>query len=155
MVATSSADHIFSRMNIRMVEYDADGSDNFVDLSQPQAGAATVCIPIAGYRRFAVLVMKTVVGTPGGITTLKLGGATAADGTGFVAAASVAATTADGINDTTVLECDIEQIREVVPTATFVGVKIDNEQADNEQAVTFVMADGPFQYRGLTSAFVG
>lgn len=151
MVATSSANSLLARSNRRLVEYDENGSDNFVDLGQPQ-GAGNKCVPIGTYRRFLVGVVKTVVGTPGGMTTLTMGGATAADGTGYVAAASVAATTADAINDVVWLECDIEQIREVLATATYVGVKIDNEQADNEQVVYFEMTQGNFEYKDLTAA---
>ena len=153
-VATSTAHHLVAKSLRIMVEYDENGSDNFVDLGTPQ-GAALKCRAINGYRRFIVGVLKTVTGTPGGMTTVTIGGATAADGTGYVACVSKAATTANLLGDTVWLECDIEQIRESLATATFVGVKIDNEQADNEQAIYFEMADPTHEYQDLTADFIG
>lgn len=154
MVATSAAKYLLARTKRVMVEYDQNGSDNFVDLAQPQAGTAP-CLPIAGYRKFCVGVFRSVAGSAGGVTTVKLGGATAADGTGFSSAVTITPTTADGLGDVVWFECDLEQIREVVPTATHVGVKIDNVDADAEQVIFFEMADAPFQYSGLTADFIG
>lgn len=154
MVATSTVHHLLAQSKRILVEYDENGDDNIVDLGQPQ-GAGNKCVPIGGFRNFLAGVFKTVTGTPGGMTTLKIIAATAADGTGATAVVSRAATTANLLGDTVWLECNVEQIREVLAAATHVGVQIDNEQADNEQVVYFEMGDPLYKYPDLTADFIG
>lgn len=153
MVATYTAEHLRSRSERRMVDYDIDGALNVVDLGQPQ-GAGNKCLSIAQHRRFLAGLFRSL-GT-GSVTAFHIIAATAADGTGAVAVVSHAVAAApDLLNDTIWLECDVEQIREVLPTATHVGVQIDLVTAGDECVVFFERAEPLHPASGLTADFIG
>lgn len=158
MAATYSADHLFSIMEIRSVENDPDtGSDAYVDLAQPQAGAAgsptAPFIPVANFRRFAAQY-RTTVGT-GGITAFKLVAATSAAGAGAVdIVAHALGSNPDAVNDYVNLECNIEQVREVLPTATHIGVLVNLVTSTDEGTLTFIRAEPQFPRSGLTADYI-
>jgi len=152
MAATTTANDLNTRSNVRLVDFDPDtGSDAYVLLNS--AGSESG-LPIAGFRKFRAIFSPTV-GT-GGITAFQIGGATAADGTGFVAAVSHAlGSNPDAVTDQVVLECNAEQIREVLSTATHVLVLINLVTSTDEGKVMFERADpiyGPTH--GLTADYI-
>lgn len=154
MVATYGAEHLFSRSERRMVEYDQDGALNIVDLGQPQAAGATACLPIANFRRFAGGLIRTV-GT-GSVTAFSIIAATSAAGGGVTAVVSHAIGSAPNlINDTIWLECDVEQVKEVLAAATHVGLQVDLVTAGDECVFFFERAEPRWPVTGLTADFIG
>lgn len=152
MVATYAAQHLFSRSERRMVDYDIDGAANVVDLGMPQGGG-NKCLPIANFRRFAAGLFRSV-GT-GSVTSFKIIAATAADGTGNTAVvAHGVASAPDAVGDTIWLECDVQQVREVLATATHVGVEIDLVTATDECVVFFERAEPFYPASGLTADYI-
>lgn len=152
MVATSTANHLFARSERRMVDYDIDAALNVVDLGQPQ-GAGNACLPIANFRRFAAGLFRSV-GT-GTVSAFQLIGATAADGTGAaIVVAHAIGSAPDALGDTIWLECDVEQVREVLATATHVGARVQLATATDEGIVFFERADPFYSRSGLTADFV-
>lgn len=158
MPATYSADHIFANREIRVRENDPDtGNDAYVDLAQPAAGSAGTptapFLPIANFRRFWAIYMTTV-GT-GGITAFKIIAATDAAGAGAaVVVAHALGTNPDAVGDQVILECNVEQIREVLATATHVGVLINLVTSTDEGVVTFCRDEPQFPRSGLTADYI-
>lgn len=152
MAATYSAEHLTARSLRRMLDFDPDsGSAVVVDLD-PASSAKTIALT-AGYRRFLFGIMRSV-GT-GQITTARIIACTAADGTGSVTTVVTSSpTTADAVGDTVWLECDVEQVREVLSTAAYVGLEI-TLQTSTDECVVFVEAAEPtFAVAGLTSNYI-
>ena len=154
MVATYTAHKLQSQMEIRTVIWQpADAATaQLVDLGQPQ-GAGNLCLPIATFRRFfAQITTALLTGT--GPTAFSIYAATAADGTGGVAVVTHAlGSLPNAEGDSVVLECDVEQIREVLSTATHVGVWLDCNNNDDEVAVTFIRDEPEFPRAGLTADY--
>jgi len=138
MASTTIANDLRTQMNVRSLDFDPDtGSDAYVTLDRVNSVAG---LALGKYRKFMAVYM-TSVGT-GGITAFQIGGATASDGTGFVAAASHAiGSNPDAVSDYLVLECTDEQIREVLSTATHVCVLVNLVTSTDEGVVTFIQAD--------------
>lgn len=153
MPATYTAEKLRSRHNIRMVDYDIDAALNVVDLGQPQ-GAGNKCLPLsAGYKNFLAALFRSV-GT-GTVTKFEIIAATAADGTGATIVVSHAIGTApDAVGDTIVLECDVEQVKEVLPTATHVGVRVQLATSTDEAVVLFMRSEPTFAASGLTADYI-
>lgn len=152
MASTTIANDLRTTLNVRSLDFDPDSaSASFVTLN---AAAAASGLALGTYRKFFAQY-RTMVGT-GGITELSIGGATAADGTGYVAAVTHAlGSNPDAIGDYVSVECTDEQIREVLSTATHVCVRVDLVTSTDEGNVTFIMADplyGPTN--SLTSDYV-
>lgn len=156
MVATYTAHNLLAREEQRTVIWQpADAATaQLVDLGQPQTGA-DLGLPIAHFRRFkAQITTSLLVGT--GPTAFSIYAMTSAAGAGAVAVVTHAVgSLPNAEGDSLVLECDVEQIREVLATATHVGVWLDCNHNDDETAVTFTRADPFFGPRaGLTADFV-
>lgn len=133
MPATSVANKALFRSRRRMIDYDIDNVLNVVDLGQPQ-GAGNKCLPLALHRRFVAGLFRSV-GT-GSVTAFQLIAATAADGTGAtVIIAHAIGSAPDAVGDTIWLEADAEQAREVLPTATHVGVRVQLVTTTDEAVV--------------------
>jgi hypothetical protein len=158
MVATYTANNLFTRSEIRMRENDPDtGNDAYVDLAEPAAGSAgsptAPFIPIANYRRFAAIYM-TSVGT-GGITAFKIMAATDAAGSGAVAVVAHAlGSNPDAVGDFVTLEATAEQCREVLATATHVGVLVNLVTSTDEGILTFIRAEPLYPQNGLTADYI-
>lgn len=158
MAATTTVEFLGARMEIRMRENDPDtGSDAYVDLAEPAAGAAGTptapFLPIANYRRFMAIYM-TSVGT-GGITAFQLVAATSAAGAGATAVVSHAlGSNPDAVGDFVKLECNVEQIREVLATATHIGVLVNLVTSTDEGVLTFIRAEPSYPVTGLTSDYI-
>jgi hypothetical protein len=52
------------------------------------------------------------------------------------------------------LECTVEQIREVLSTATHVGVLVNLVTSTDEGACTFIRADPVYPRTGLTADYI-
>lgn len=155
MVATYTAQHIGSRREVRTVIWQpADAATaQIVDLGQPQ-GASALMLPIANFRRFlAQATTSLLVGT--GPTAFSICAATDAAGSGVqlvVTHAMGSLPNAEG--DSVILECDVDQIHEVLATATHVGVWLDCNNNDDETAITFIRDEPMFPQSGLTADYV-
>jgi hypothetical protein len=155
MVATYTAQDLGARMEVRTVIWQpADAATaQIVDLGQPQ-GASALMLPIANFRRFmAQCTTSLLTGT--GPIAFSIAAGTSAAGAGVtlvVTHAMGSLPNAEG--DSVVLECDVEQIREVLPTATHVGVWLDCNHNDDEAAITFIRADPEHPHADLTADYV-
>lgn len=153
MVATAQVQKSTTRAVRRLLDYDIDAALNLVDLGQPQ-GAGNKCFPIANFRRFLAGVFRSV-SAPSALTSFQIIAATAADGTGAVVVVQHALGSApDAVGDTVFLECDVEQIWEVLSTATHVGVKVQLANAADENVIYFEAAGAMYPRAGLTSDYV-
>ena len=156
MVATYTAHKLLADEEQRTVIWQpADAATaQIIDLGQPQVGTGLM-LPIANFRRFkAQATVSLLAGT--GIVAFSICAATSAIGAGVqlvVTHALGSLPNAEG--DSVVLECDVEQIREVLAAATHVGVWLDCQHNDDETAVTFTRAEPFYGPRaGLTADFV-
>lgn len=156
MVATYTAHKLLADEEQRTVIWQpADAATaQIVDLGQPQ-GASALMLPIALFRRFkAQITTSLLVGT--GPTAFSICAATSAAGAGVLLVVTHAmGSLPDAEGDSLVLECNAEQIHEVLPTATHVGVWLDCNHNDDETAITFTRADPLYGPRaGLTADYV-
>lgn len=155
MTATYTAHHLLARREIRTVIHQpADAATaQLVDLGQPQ-GAGNLCLPVSGFRRFQAQITSSLLVGNGPIA-FSIYAATAADGTGGTAVVTHAVGSApDAEGDSLNLECDIEQIREVLAGATHVGVWLDCANNDDEVAVVFIRDEPQHPRAGLTADYV-
>lgn len=152
MPATYSAEHLNSRVESRMVDYDIDDALNVVDLGQPQ-GAGAKCLPIKDFHRFRAALFRSV-GT-GSVVDFQIIAATNAAGTGSptIVVEHALGTAPDAVGDTIWLEVDADQIYEVLPTATHVGVRVDLSTATDEAVIFFERAMPRFARNGLTADY--
>lgn len=149
--ATYAAEHLFARMDWRSVQF-APGGVNpvIVDLDPATTGEL---LEIKEFRRFAAMLMRSV-GT-GDVDAFEIIAATDADGTGAtVVVAHALASPVDAVNDRIVLECDVEQVREVLATATHVGVRAELATGTDTCAIGFVRADPYYPHGGLTADYI-
>ena len=151
MTATYAAEHLKARSERRLVDHDPDVNTKAeVDLDPT---AAAKYLPVALYRRFLAGLMHSV-GT-GSITAFELVAATDDTGTGATIIVSHAlGSDPNAVGDRLWLECDIEQVREVLPTATHIGVRITLATATDECVVFFERASPQFPAAGLTADYV-
>ena len=150
MVATYTAEHLTSRSERRMLDYDIDNALNFVTLDVPNNKK---CLSIAQFRRFLASMFHSV-GT-GNVTAFQIVAATDQDGTGATVVVQHAlGTQPDAVGDTIHLECDVEQIHEVLATATHVGVRVQLATTTDEAVVFFERADPMFPHAGLTADLI-
>lgn len=150
MAATASVEVLKTRAKRLMVEFDPDsGSETAVTIDVPNA---KTYIAIEGYRRFLFGLMHSV-GT-GGITTARISVGTDNTGTGATTVVEITPTTNDAVGDTSWVECDIEQIREVLPTATHIGLLVDLVTSTDELVIYAEFADPAHEYTGLTANYI-
>lgn len=149
---TYTAEHLTTRAERRLVDYDIDNALNLVDLGQPQ-GAGNKCLPANQFRRFIAGLFRSV-GT-GSVTAFQIVAATDAAGSGVtVVVAHAVGAAPDAVGDTIWLECTAEQIREALPTATHVGVRVQLVTTTDEAVVSFERAEPQFPRAGLTADFI-
>jgi hypothetical protein len=156
MPATYAAQHFFSRLAWKTVEFDVTTTDATVaDLGTPQAGTDKLLSLTAngGLLRLAVKLLKTV-GT-GNTDGFEIIAATNAAGTGSptVVVAHAAPTGQNAVGDYMVLEVDINQIREVLATATHVGVRLE-PATNTDEFVISAIAEYAHKFPGLTADFI-
>lgn len=155
MPASYRAEHFTSHLKIWSVDFDPDlDTPVVVDLGQPQ-GAGLKLIPIARLRRLLIEVFKSV-GT-GNTDECSIIAATNAAGTGSPTVvdqiATAIAQTQNAVGDVLVLEVDVDQIREVLPTATHVGARLELATATDEMVVTAI-AEYMDQAAGLSANYI-
>lgn len=149
MSATYTAEYLRSRLNCSIVEFDPDsGSETLVTLDKAGAVAG---LSLTGVRKILVGLHHSV-GT-GGITTARIQGATDSAGTGAVTAVEITPTTNDAVNDVSWAECNIEQIREVLATATHWVLAIDLVTSTDELVIA-VIQDMANPRTGLTANYI-
>lgn len=145
-----STDKLASRSERRMVDFDPDVDTlALVDLDPT---TAFECLPLQGFRRFMAGLMRSV-GT-GGVDNFQIIAATDGDGAGATVVVSSTPTTANAVGDRVWLECDIEQVREALPAATHIGVRVELVTATDECVVFFERAEPEFPRAGLTADYI-
>lgn len=152
MAATASVEKRTSRALRRMLDFDPDsGSATLVTLD-PAASAK--CVAIAEFKNFLFGHMRSV-GTHG-TTTWSIIAATAADGTGNTAVVTktVNPLLQDAVGDTCWIECDVEQIHEVLPTATHVGLYITLNTSTDEGVIYMECSGALYPRTGLTADYI-
>jgi hypothetical protein len=152
MPATADVTWFRSRFVIRTRPVDPNSVDPVLVLLNPEA--AEECIAVrSGPTRYCAKFLHTI-GT-GAIDGFEIIAATAADATGAtVVKAHATPTVADAPGDELVLECDVEQVREVLATATHVGVRVEFAVSTDEGAVTFLGAEPRFASGLLTTDYI-
>jgi hypothetical protein len=152
MPATYTSHKIFGAADLRMLDFDPNGTAaTVVDLDTATGGEGLLienfCQFVAGLFRsvgtgtvaeFAIIADTDddMATTPTVVVTHALGSAP------------------DAVGDTIWLECDVEQIREVLTTATYVGVRIDLATATDECVVLFGRFAASYPHRALTADFI-
>ncbi len=103
---------------------------------------------IKGYESFLFAVL---VASAHALVTVKIFAATDSSGSGAVEVkAHSDPTVADAAGDCVYIECTVEQIKEVLATATHVSVEVDMNNAAALAAVSYLFS-GHRKYRGLTA----
>ncbi len=152
MVATATVQHLKVQADRRLVDYDIDDALNIVDLGRPQ-GAGNKCLPIAQFRSFLAALFRSV--GAGGVDAFNIIAATAADGTGAtIVKAHALGSAPNAVGDHIFLEVTAEQIHEVLPTATHVGVSVELVTAGDEAVVYFERGDPLHARDALTADFI-
>jgi hypothetical protein len=137
----------------RMVFFDP-GSANLTLVDLDPASSAE-CLPIKEFRRFLAGLVVAGSATPSDVDQFQIIAATDADGGGaVVVVAQDFGATPDATGDYVWLECDVEQVREVLATATHIGVRIEFADAASEATVYFERAHPFYPRAGLTADHV-
>lgn len=154
MVATTTADKLLAGSERRLIDFDPDtGSDALAPLDP--VGSLSL-LPIALFRRFLAGFTPTV-GT-GGITAFQIVAAPASDtvvGSCTAVVSHALGSNPDAVTDHVWLECTAEQIHEVLPGATHVGVLVNLVTSTDEGKVFFQRAEPFYGPRaGLTADYI-
>lgn len=159
MASTAAHEHHSAQEKFWVVEHDPAGGSTdavVVDLGQPQ-GASEKCISLTangGLQSFRVICQKAV-GT-GNTNEFSIIAATDATGTGATVVQQIATATAqtqNAINDNLFIEVTAEQIREVLSTATHVGVRHQAATGTDEWQFACI-AQYLHRYAGLTANYI-
>lgn len=152
MAATYSVAHLTARSVRRLLDFDPDASTAVVATLNP--AASEKCLAITTGRRFLFGIMHSV-GT-GAFTAARIIAATNAAGTGSptTVVAHALGTAPDAVGDTIWLECDVEQVREVLATATHVGLEITLVTSTDECVLFVEAAEPTFVLAGLTADYI-
>ena len=150
MAATTTQDKLASHSERRMVDFDPD-VDTLAIVDLDPASSAEF-LPLAQFRRFMAGLVRSV-GT-GAVDNFEIVAATDGDGTGATVVVAKTPTTANAVGDRVWLECSIEQVREVLATATHIGVRIELATATDECIVFFERAEPEFPRAALTADYI-
>lgn len=139
---------------VRQVEFDPDsGADTNVTLN-PADSEDYLALSANGAPKRYLFGIRVAVGT-GGITTVVVNAATAADGTGAVAVSpAITPTNADAVGDFVFVEVDADQIRDALAGATHIGLVINLVTSTDELAIVVIGADGQHQFDELTADYI-
>ena len=154
MPATYSTNRLRSHCERRLVDFDPDSAADVLAVLDP-AGSLNL-LPIVLFRRFLAGFTPTV--GVGGITAFQIVAAPASDtavGACTLVVSHALGSNPDAVKDHVWLECDADQIHEVLPTATHVGVLLNLVTDTDEGKVYFERADplrGP--EAGLTADYI-
>ncbi len=152
MPATYSADKLRRASLARLLDFDPDSAAEVVVTLSP--AASEKCIRILPFRRFLFGIMHSV-GT-GQITAARIIASTNAAGTGSptTVVAHAAPTVADAVGDTLWLECDADQIKEVLATAEWVGLAITLQTSTDECVVSLRATEALFSTDAVTADYI-
>ncbi len=153
MVATYDAQSLLARFKCRMVDWNPDGvAKVIVDLVP---ASSDELFPIARSKRFVFgIIVNTTGATPNDLEEFEVIAATDADGTGAtVVKAHPLGSTPDAIGDTVWIEVDVKQIREVLATATHVGIRAEVTTATSQCTIT-IIEERMEEYNSLTADYV-
>jgi hypothetical protein len=150
MPAQYTANHLRTAAKRDMVFHDPDSADlELVDLD-PTGDAE--CLPIKEYRRFLFGLLIAGSATPSDVDGFEIIAATDDDGTGAtVVVTDTFGATPDATGDVVWLECDVEQVREVLATATHIGVRVEFADAASECTIYYELAHPFYPRAGLTA----
>lgn len=156
MASSTTAKSILSRFAMRVLQHIAGNTNKqVVDLDPTGSGKG---LPLARLHRVAVgVLLNSPSATPlGGLAEFELVAATDAGITGSVTVVKASdifgGATPAAIGDTLWLEADVAQIREVLPTAAFVGVRV--KVADADDIVSLVtIKEGLDEFSGQTADY--
>jgi hypothetical protein len=153
MPATYGAQSLLARLKCRLVDWNPDGADKVIVDLDPATSAEL--FPIARSKRFLFgVIVNTTGATPNDLEEFEVIAATDADGTGAtVVKAHALGSTPDAIGDTVWLEVDVQQIREVLATATHVGVRAEVTTATS-QCTFAVIEERMEEVNDLTADYV-
>jgi len=154
MVATYTAHKALACCERRLVDFDPDSNADVLAALDP-AGSLNL-LPIALFRRFVAAFTPTV--GVGGITAFQIVAAPASNtavGACTAVVSHALGSNPDAVGDHVWLECDADQIHEVLPTATHVGVLL-NLVTDTDEGKVFFERSEPFYgpRAGLTADYV-
>ena len=151
MPAQYDANRALSRNEYRMVDHDRDATT--LQFARLGRSAAAACLPIRDFRRFVAGLFHSV-GT-GAVTKFQIVAATSASGAGVqIVKDHDIGSNPNAVGDTLWLEADAEQVREVLPEATHVGVRVTQGVATDEFVITFVQCDAFYEHGDLTQDHV-
>lgn len=150
MTATKTVHKLLARANRRMVDFDPGATAaTIVDLDPTTSGEG---LAIREWENFLFGVFRSV-GT-GTLSAVEVIAGTDADLSGATVVISHALGSApNAVGDTIWLECDVEQIREVLDTATHVGLRITQAVAGDECVVSYER-EGQRAYADNTADYI-
>lgn len=152
MAATASVHKVLGNCDLRLLDFDPNGTaPTLVDLDTATSGEG---LTIAHFRSFVAGLFRSV-GT-GTVAEFAIIADTDDDmaTTPTVVVTHAIGSAPDAVGDTIWLECDVEQIREVLSGATHVGVRIDLATATDECVVFFGRFEAMFPRRNLTADYI-
>jgi len=152
MAATKDSNSLRANSHRVMTDFDPDATGGtIVDLDKATGGEG---LPIENYRRFIAGLFRSV-GT-GSVTEFAIVADTDDDlaTTPTVVVTHAIGSAPNAVGDTIWLECDAEDIKEVLAAATHVGVRINLVTATDECVVFFERADPYYPVRGLTADYI-
>jgi len=152
MVATKDSHSLRANAHRVMTDFDPDATGaTIVDLDRATGGEG---LPIENFRRFIAGLFRSV-GT-GSVTSFAIVADTDDDlaTTPTVVVQHAIGSAPNAVGDTIWLECDAEDIKEVLAGATHVGVRVNLVTATDECVVYFERADPYYPVRGLTTDYI-
>lgn len=152
MAATASVHKILANANLRMLDFDPNATvPTLVDLDTATSSEG---LTIAGYASFVAGLFRSV-GT-GSVASFDIIADIDDDmaTTPTVVVTHALGSAPDAVGDTIWLECNAEQIREVLPAATHVGVRIDLATSTDECVIFFGRFRPTYATSGLTADFI-
>lgn len=153
MVARYDAQSLLARLKCRLVDWNPDGvAKVIVDLNP---ATSDELFPIARSKRFLFgIIVNTTGATPNDLEEFEIIAATDGDGTGAtVVKAHALGSTPDALGDYVWLEVDVKQIREVLATATHVGVRAE-VTTTTSQCTIVIIEERMEEYNSLTADYV-
>ena len=152
MAATYTTQKIGANAHFVMTDFDPDGTAaTLVDLDRATGGEG---LPIETFRRFVAGLFRSVgTGTVAEFSIIADSDDDMAT-TPTVVVQHAIGSAPDAVGDTIWLECDVEQVHEVLAGATHVGVRVDLATATDECVVFFGRFEPYYPTRNLTSDFI-
>ncbi|HUW56578.1 MAG TPA: hypothetical protein VMZ92_08075 [Planctomycetota bacterium] len=155
MTATASTEKVSANRKQIMVAWKpADAATaQLVDLGQPQ-GASALMLPIKDYHHFTAQTLASLLVGAGVIAFSIYAGTSAAGATPTAVKTHAVGSAPDAQGDSLFLECSVQDIHEVLPAATHVGVWLDCANNDDETSITFTCERPRFPVAGLTADYI-